>query len=163
MYAMCLDQEQCSKGKLLPDVWRMGSNVLMDRTKHTGWQIMIHLWGLKYIALPDTGGGVNLRFMIVTVIYTIHYLIFSSIYKSYVIATIRLVSLIKCHTATDFDISSETWTQGVSKPRVRQKGKRTEDWHAGRDKETQWHADRRLERQTNRGLDWMIINWFVGD
>ena len=160
MYTLRMDQEW-KEGKLQPDVWRMGWNVLMDWTKHTGWQIMIHLWGLKYIA--EHRGAELIWDLWSQLSYTIHYLTFSAIYKIYVIATIGSVSLIKCHTATDFDISPETWTQGVSKPRVRQKGKRTEDWHAGRDKETQWHADRRLERQTNRGLDWMILKWFVGD
>ena len=79
--------------------------------------------------------------MIVTVIYTIHYLIFSAIHKSYVIATIRLVSLIKCHTAADFDISPETWTQGVSKPHVRQKGKRKIDMQGGIREHTDMQTD----------------------
>ena len=67
MYTLRMDQEW-KEGKLQPDVWRMGWNVLMDWTKHTGWQIMIHLWGLKYIAGAPRG-GVNLRFMIETAIY----------------------------------------------------------------------------------------------
>ena len=125
MYTLRMDQEW-KEGKLQPDVWRMGWNVLMDWTKHTGWQIMIHLWVLKYIA--EHRGAELIWDLWSQLSYTIHYLTFSAIYKIYVIATIEAVSLIKCHTtSTDFDISPETWTQGVSKSRVRQKGKRKID------------------------------------
>ena len=82
----------------------------------------------------------------------IHYLTFSAIYKISVIATIGSVSLIKCHTAADFDISPETWTQGVSKPRVRQKGKRKIDMQGGIRKHTDMQTDVWKGRQKG---DWI--------
>ena len=71
----------------------------------------------------------------------IYYLTFSAIYKIYVIATIGSVSLIKCHTAADFDISPGTWTQGVSKPCVNQMGKRKIDMQGGIRKHSDMQTD----------------------